>query len=158
MDNRPSWEEYFSDLIKLTAKRSACSRLKVGCMLIRDNRIISQGYNGFIAGCSHRSIMRNGHEMATVHAEQNAIVDCAKRGVSCDGATAYITHFPCLNCAKLLLSAGIINICYIDDYNNDEMVYTILKERNCKLKKIESKNDSVDMQAPLLLKRKREQT
>ena len=51
MDERPSWEEYFSDLIKLTAKRSACSRLKVGCMLIRDNRIISQGYNGFIAGC-----------------------------------------------------------------------------------------------------------
>ena len=157
MDDRPSWEEYFADLIKLTAKRSACQRLKVGCMLVRDNRIISQGYNGFIGGCLHKSIIRNGHEMATVHAEQNAIVDCAKRGVSCDGATAYITHFPCLNCAKLLISAGIENIYYIDDYNNDEVVYTILKERNCFLKKIIPKNDFEDKQDPLLLKRKREQ-
>ena len=118
MDDRPSWEEYFADLIKLTAKRSACQRLKVGCMLVRDNRIISQGYNGFIGGCLHKSIIRNGHEMATVHAEQNAICDCAKRGVSSNDCIAYITHYPCIICTRLLLASGIKDIKYIVESTN----------------------------------------
>ena len=68
---------------KSNFERSSCHRLQVGCLLVKDNRIISQGYNGHLPGAPHKSIVRNNHEQATVHAEQNAICDCAKRGVSC---------------------------------------------------------------------------
>ena len=100
---RPTWDEYFKEIVSVTAKRSSCERLNVGCILVKDNRIIAQGYNGFLPGCPHKSIVRENHEQATVHAEQNTIADCAKRTVSCDGATAFITHYPCLNCTKILL-------------------------------------------------------
>ena len=125
---RLQWDEYFSEIAKVTAKRSACERLLVGCVLVKDNRIISQGYNGFLPGCPHTSIIRNEHEEATVHAEQNAIADCAKRGVSCKGSTAYITHYPCIICARLLLAAGISAIKYLYDYKNDELVETFAKQ------------------------------
>jgi len=120
--NRPSWDDYFTQIVQVTSKRSPCERLQVGCLIVRDNRIISQGYNGFLPGCLHVSIVRNGHEHATIHAEQNAVADCAKRGVSCDGATAYITHFPCIMCCRLLLASGIIHIKYLNDYKNDSLV------------------------------------
>jgi len=119
---RPTWDEYFTKIILATKERSACDRLKVGCILVKDNRIISQGYNGFLPGCPHQSIVRDNHEQATIHAEQNALMDCAKRGASCDGCTAYITHYPCLICARLMLAAGIKRIKYIDNYKNDELV------------------------------------
>jgi dCMP deaminase len=119
---RPSWDEYFKEIVQVTAKRSPCERLQVGCLLVKANRIVSQGYNGFLPGCEHMSILRDGHEQATVHAEQNAIADCAKRGVSCQECTAYITHYPCIICCRLLLAAGIKEIKYIHDYRNDELV------------------------------------
>ena len=125
MSKRPSWEEYFKQIVQFTATRSSCDRLKVGCLLVSDNRIISQGYNGFLAGCPHKSIVVNNHEQATVHAEQNAITDCTKRGVSSDGCTAYITHYPCINCYKLLCASGIKEIKYINDYKNDENIEKI---------------------------------
>ena len=120
--SRPSWDEYFKEIVQVTAKRSPCERLQVGCLLVKDNRIISQGYNGFLPGCEHQSIIRDGHEQATVHAEQNAISDCARRGVSCEGCTAYITHYPCIICCRILLAAGITKIKYINNYHNDDLV------------------------------------
>ena len=120
--SRPSWEEYFKNIVEITATRSPCHRLQVGCLLVRDNRIISQGYNGFLPETPHESIVENNHEQATVHAEQNAIADCAKRGVSCDEATAYVTHYPCIICSRLLLASGIRCIKYINTYKNDELV------------------------------------
>lgn len=117
--NRPSWEQYFKNITLCTAERSPCNRLQVGCILVKDNRIISQGYNGFISGHPHNSVIINDHEIATIHAEQNAIIDCAKRGVRCEGSTAYITHFPCINCLKFLVQAGVVKIYYINDYKND---------------------------------------
>jgi dCMP deaminase len=120
--DRPSWEEYFKEIVQVTARRSPCHRLQVGCVLVSDNRIVSQGYNGFLPGCEHRSIVRDGHEQATVHAEQNAISDCAKRGVSCRDCVAYITHYPCVICCRLLLASGISKMYYISDYKNDELV------------------------------------
>ena len=67
----------------------------------------------------------------TVHAEQNCISDCAKRGISCKNATAYITHYPCINCAKILKpSAQIKEIIYFENYKNDELVLDILKNSN----------------------------
>ena len=133
---RPTWTEYFKELSQLTAKRSSCQRLHVGCIIVKDNRIISQGYNGYLPGCPHKQVLRHGHEVGTVHAEQNAITDCAKRGVCCNNATAYITHFPCLVCTKILLSSGISKINYINDYHNDELVYTFARNMNVNINQI----------------------
>ena len=119
---RPTWDEYFTKIVQVTSERSPCHRLKVGCLLVKDNRIVSQGYNGFLPGCAHNSIVRDNHEHATVHAEQNALMDCAKRGVSCNNSTAYITHYPCIICTRLLLAAGIKEIKYLSDYKNDALV------------------------------------
>ena len=127
-EHRPTWDEYFTQIVKVAASRSSCKRLNVGCLLVKDNRIISQGYNGFLPGCPHKSIVRNNHEQSTVHAEQNAIADCAKRGASCENSTAYITHYPCIICCKLLLASGIKKIKYINDYKNDELVSEYCKD------------------------------
>ena len=122
MSERLSWDEYFAKIVDVTAERSSCDRLHVGCLLVKDNRIVSQGYNGFLPGCPHKSVVRDNHEQATVHAEQNALCDCAKRGVSCAESIAYVTHYPCIICARLLLAAGIKEIKYLHDYKNDELV------------------------------------
>jgi dCMP deaminase len=97
------------------------------------HRIIAAGYNGFLPGAPHTPRVRDGHEQATVHAEQNAICDAARRGVSLAGATVYITHFPCINCAKILAAAGISCIKYHRDYRNDELVKEILTESRVSL-------------------------
>jgi len=133
---RPSWDEYFKEIVICTTKRSSCKRLQVGCLLVKDNRIISQGYNGFLPGCVHESIMRDGHEQATVHAEQNAICDCSKRGVSSENCTAYISHYPCIICTRLLIASGIKEIKYIHDYKNDLLVSYLSKQANINIKKI----------------------
>ena len=133
---RLNWDEYFAKIVKVTAERSSCDRLQVGCLLVKDNRIISQGYNGHLPGAPHVSIVRDNHEQATVHAEQNAICDCAKRGVSCDGAIAYITHYPCIICLRLLLTSGIKDIKYLEDYKNDELVELFCNQLNIKINKI----------------------
>ena len=135
-NNRPSWNEYFKEICMVTAKRSPCHRPQVGCILVVNNRIVSQGYNGFLPGCPHNSIVRNNHEQATVHAEQSALCDCAKRGVSCDSAIAYITHYPCLICTRLLLAAGIKEIFYVNDYNNDELVKVLCDQKDVLIKNL----------------------
>jgi len=135
-NERPNWNEYFKEISQVTSKRSPCERLKVGCVLVKDNRIISQGYNGFLPGFPHESIVRNNHEQATIHAEQNALCDCAKRGVSCNESIAYITHYPCVICTRLLLASGITQIYYINDYNNDELVEYFMKQKNIQMIKL----------------------
>ena len=134
--SRLTFDQMFKKILLATAERSPCHRLQVGCVLVKDKRIISQGYNGFLPGAAHKSIVRNNHEQATVHAEQNAICDCAKRGVSCQGATAYITHYPCIICTRLLLASGIKDIKYLEDYKNDELVKTFTDELNVKVNKL----------------------
>ena len=135
-EKRPTWDEYFKKIVQATRERSPCHRLKVGCLLVKDNRIVSQGYNGFLPGCKHQSIVRDNHEQATIHAEQNALMDCAKRGVRCDKSTAYITHYPCIICARLLLAAGIHEIKYIDDYKNDPLVNVFCNQCNVTVTKL----------------------
>ena len=133
---RPSWEEYFKQLVELAATRSSCERLHVGCIFVKENRIIAQGYNGYISGCQHKSIIKDNHNIATIHAEQNTICDCAKRGVSCNDCIAYITHYPCYNCAKLMISSGIKEIKFVNDYKNDPLVESLTEESNVKINKI----------------------
>lgn len=140
LPNRPSWDEYFMSTAILISSRSSCERLNVGCVLVsggeHKNRIIAAGYNGFLAGASHKSCVRDGHEQATVHAEQNAISDAARRGVSVNGSTAYITHFPCINCAKILAAAGVKSVKYLHDYHNDPLVFDIFKESGVEIIKL----------------------
>ena len=136
MEKRPDWDTYFKEIVQVTSKRSPCDRLKVGCLIVKDNRIISQGYNGFLPGCPHKSIVRDDHEQATIHAEQNALCDCAKRGVSCAESTAYVTHYPCIICARLLLAAGIKEIKYLEDYKNDELVKVFANQLDVSIIKI----------------------
>ena len=116
----------------LLSTRSPCERLHVGCVIVsageRKNRLIAAGYNGFLPGTPHTSRVREGHEQATVHAEQNAIADAARRGSSVEGCTAYVTHFPCINCAKILAAAGIAEIRYRQDYKNDPLVAPLLTD------------------------------
>ena len=130
--DRPTWDEYFMATALLMASRSACGRLHVGCVLVSGgehrNRIVAAGYNGFLPGTPHQSRVRDGHEQATVHAEQNAIADAARRGVSVSGSTAYVSHFPCVNCAKMLAAAGVRTIKYHVDYSNDPLVLDLLTE------------------------------
>ena len=133
---RISWDEYFSKIVMTTSERSPCERLQVGCLLVNDNRIVSQGYNGFLPGCPHDSIVRDNHEQATLHAEQNALMDCAKRGVSCNDCTAYITHYPCIICTRLLLEGGIKKIKYVNDYKNDELVKKFTEQCNVCVEKL----------------------
>jgi dCMP deaminase len=77
--------------------------------------------------------VRDGHEQATVHAEQNAVADAARRGSSVEGCIAYVTHYPCINCAKILAAAGIAEIKYHQDYSNDPLVAQILGDAGVKV-------------------------
>lgn len=135
---RPSWDEYFKQITHLVSTRSSCEKLHVGCLFVKDNRIIAQGYNGYIAGCKHKMVIKDNHNIGTIHAEQNAITDCAKRGVSCDKCVAYISHYPCFNCMKLMVSCGITEIKYIDDYKNDPLVKDLANEAKIQIKKLEN--------------------
>ena len=92
--------------------------------------IISSGYNGHLPNTKHRSVIRNNHEQMTVHAEVNSIIDCAKRNISTNNATAYVTHYPCLNCFKTLISGGIKKIIYNENYKNDPLVKELSDELN----------------------------
>jgi dCMP deaminase len=138
--HRPSWDEYFMATAVLIASRSNCERLHVGCVIVtggtRKNRLVAAGYNGYLPGTPHLSRLRDGHEQATVHAEQNAVADAARRGSSVEGCVAYVTHFPCINCAKILAAAGIAEVKYRADYHNDPLVAPLLADAGVKISKL----------------------
>ena len=117
---RPSWDEYFIEIMDAIAKRATCDRGRSGCVIAKDKRVVSTGYVGSPAGCSHCD--EAGHEMHTVvqedgtqsrhcirtaHAEQNAIAQAARNGVATDGATLYCKMTPCYVCAKMIINSGI---------------------------------------------------
>ncbi|MEO6875420.1 MAG: deaminase [Opitutaceae bacterium] len=134
---RPSWDEYFMATAMLMSTRSNCERLHVGCVIVtggaRKNRLVAAGYNGYLPGTPHVTQVRDGHEQATVHAEQNAVADAARRGSAVEGCVAYVTHFPCINCAKIMAAAGIVEVRYRLDYANDPLVGPLLAEAGVKI-------------------------
>ncbi len=141
-NQRQSWDDYFLEISKMVAKRSTCDRAFVGCVIVnKDHRIVSTGYNGSVSGNPHcidvGHVMRDGHCIATIHAEMNALLYCAKEGISVNNCTAYVTHFPCLNCTKSLIQAGIKRIVYIKDYRVDDYSIELLNKNNIEYKKIE---------------------
>ncbi len=138
---RKNWNEYFMEITELVASRSTCDRAFVGCVLVNDDhRIISTGYNGSIGGNPHCNDighkMRDGHCIATIHAEMNALLYCAKEGISVKGCTCYVTHFPCLNCTKALIQAGIKSIFYKNDYRIDEYAVELLETNHIAFRKL----------------------
>ncbi|MCT4396784.1 ComE operon protein 2 [Periweissella beninensis] len=136
MKKRLPWDEYFMLQAVTLSSRSTCNRLSVGAVLVKGNRIIASGYNGAVTGDDHcldvGDLMIDGHCVRTIHAEQNALIQCAKYGISVNGAEVYVTDFPCINCTKLLLQAGIKKINFLRNYNNNDYAQHLIK-----LKKIE---------------------
>lgn len=135
-NDRLSWNQYFGMIVTVTKLRSSCKRLKVGCLIVKENRIISSGYNGNIPGAPHKSLVKDGHEQLTIHAEINAICHAAKNGINLNNSIAYITHFPCVNCAKSLISSGIKEIIYLEDYKNSEIAKELLISGGIKVNKL----------------------
>lgn len=126
---RVSWDEYFMQIAEIVKTRSTCLRREVGAVIVKDNRIITTGYNGAPSGLKHCTEMggcereRLGipsgqrHELCrALHAEQNAIIQAANLGISTAGATIYITLQPCVICAKMLINAGITRIVHKGAY------------------------------------------
>ncbi len=125
---RPSWDEYFMQIAAQVAGRSTCMRRQTGAILVKDRRILATGYNGTPAGLRHceevgclreqRSIASGSHHELCrgIHAEQNAVIQAAKHGISIDGAVIYSTHQPCVLCAKILINAGVVDIAFRDPY------------------------------------------
>ncbi len=137
---RASWDEYFMQIAEIVKTRSTCLRREVGAVIVKDNRIITTGYNGAPSGLKHctelggcereRLGIPSGqrHELCrALHAEQNAIIQAAKLGITTEGATIYITLQPCVICAKMLVNAGIRRIVHKGEYP-DELSRKILEE------------------------------
>ena len=135
-NTRLDWDEYFMSIALLASQRSPCKRLHVGSVIVKNNRLISMGYNGFIPGAPHISRVQDNHEQSIIHSEINAITDCARRGVSLEGSKMYITHYPCINCFKTIAACGIKEIIYLEDYNNNSMVSDLANDSNILIKKI----------------------
>ena len=147
-DTRMSWDEYFMEMAKLASKRSTCLRRQVGAVIVQDKHVIATGYNGAPKGIPHcgelggcyreQNNIPSGerHELCrALHAEQNAIIQAATYSQGIEGATMYITHQPCVICAKMIINAGIERIVVNEGYP-DEMSVDILEEAGLRIVKL----------------------
>ena len=137
---RENWDNYFMKIAEDVAERATCDRLHVGCIIVRDKRIIACGYNGSISNDEHCEdvgckVVEN-HCVRTVHAEMNAFLQCARFGIATDGAVIYITHFPCLSCTKAIIQAGIEKIYYLNSYNDNEYAMELLRKSGVAIRKV----------------------
>lgn len=145
MSKRPSWNEYFSGIAKLTASRSNCIRRQVGCVIVNNNRIISTGYNGTPFGikncfekgcqrCNDRSVVAGSalEDCICLHAEENAILTSH---CNLNGFTMYCTHKPCLGCLKRIIQVGIATVYYKIDYPCNDIYSNLLLQSNVKILK-----------------------
>ena len=136
---RPDWDKYFMEITEMVATRTTCLRRGVGAVIVKENRILATGYNGAPAGVEHCldiGCMREKNNIPSgerqelcrgIHAEQNAIVQAARFGVSLLDSTIYITTQPCITCAKLIINVGVRRVVYKNPYP-DKMSLEILKE------------------------------
>lgn len=146
---RISWDQYFMAQSHLLALRSTCTRLTVGATIVRDKRIIAGGYNGSIAGGDHcvdkGCYVIDHHCVRTIHAEMNALLQCAKFGVPTTEAEIYVTHFPCLQCTKAIIQAGIKTVYYAKDYKNHPYALELFEQANVKVEQVELKEQVIDL-------------
>ena len=123
-------------IAQVVSSRATCDRKHVGALLVRERIILSTGYNGSIRGMPHclevGHIMEDGHCVATIHAESNAILQAAKNGVNIDGATCYVTASPCWNCFKQIANTGLRRIVYGEFYR-DRRIFDVAKRLGIEL-------------------------
>ncbi|TZE81301.1 deoxycytidylate deaminase [Calorimonas adulescens] len=136
---RPSWDDYFMEILDIVKTRSTCLRRQVGAIIVRGNRILTTGYNGAPSGmahCSETGCLRDKMGIPSgerqelcrgLHAEQNAIIQAGLYGIDIKGSTIYCTHKPCITCTKMIINAGIIRVVYKEDYP-DELSEEFFKE------------------------------
>lgn len=140
VDQRIPWNQYFMAQAVLLSLRSTCTRLEVGATLVKDRRIIAGGYNGAVSGdnhcIDHGCYVVDGHCIRTIHAEMNALLQCAKLGISTDDAEIYVTHFPCLHCTKAILQAGIKKIYYLHDYHNNPYAIELIQKLGVEIQQV----------------------
>lgn len=144
---RISWDDYFLKVAMLVSERATCPRMHCGCVLVRDKRILATGYNGSIPAGEHCDdagcLIVDNHCVRTIHAEMNAIAQCALHGISTIGATAYITNMPCTNCAKALIAAGIEEVVVASDYH-DTLAERFFKEADVPLRRMNLPHIEID--------------
>lgn len=145
---RPSWDQYFMEVAEVVRKRSTCMRRQVGAVIVKDNRILSTGYNGAPKGLKHCAEVGctranynvpsgERHELCRgLHAEQNAIIQAAVFGTAIDGATIYTTLSPCVLCTKMIINSGIKRIVLREQYN-DPLAIEMLEESGITVVKID---------------------
>jgi dCMP deaminase len=141
---RPSWDEYFARMAQLVASRSTCLRRHVGAVIVKDRMVLSTGYNDTPRGvpnCGDGGCARCASDAPTavgldtclcIHAEMNCVIQAAYHGVSINGATIYVTHQPCLTCAKMLVNAGIRRVIFTGDYP-DAAARTLMEDAGVEL-------------------------
>jgi dCMP deaminase len=144
---RASWDDYFMNIARVVSSRSTCERKFVGAVIVRDRTILSTGYNGSIRGMPHCTdvghMMVDGHCVATIHAEVNAIIQAAKNGVSIDGAAVYVTASPCWSCFKAIANAGMKRIIYGEFYR-DERIFDVAKQIGIELLHLQPSEAAVE--------------
>jgi dCMP deaminase len=133
---RLDWDDYFMSIALLASQRSPCERLQVGSVIVKNNRLISMGYNGYIPGAPHISRVKDNHEQSIIHSEINAITDCAKRGASLENGKIYVTHYPCINCFRSIAACGIKEIMYLNEYKNDPIVNELANDSGIIIKQL----------------------
>jgi dCMP deaminase len=147
--SRISWDQYYMAQSHLLALRSTCTRLMVGATIVREKRIIAGGYNGSISGSEHcideGCYLEDNHCIRTIHAEINALLQCAKFGVPTAGAEIYVTHFPCLNCSKSIIQSGIKKVYYAKDYKNHPYALQLFKQANVQVEQVELEEMILDL-------------
>ena len=134
-------DKYYIKVAKLCSKNSYAIKLQVGAIIVKDGQIMSDGFNGTPCGfenkCEVKSMDGSLHTLSYVlHAESNAILKCAKYGRATNGSTLYITHSPCIECAKLIIQAGIVRVVYLEEYKNSDGI-ELLKRIGIKVEKFE---------------------
>lgn len=121
---RPSWDEFFLGMADYTAQMATCPRLHVGACIVRNKQVLSLGFNGAPSGHAHCTeigcLIVDGGCLRTRHAELNAIMQAVQRGIDLKGATVYLTHSPCEDCARALIREGIARVVYRTAYRKPE--------------------------------------
>jgi len=159
IDPRPDWNDYFMAFANLAATRASCVRRRVGAVIVKDNMVLTTGYNGAPRGMAHAAEVgclrdRLGvpsgqrHELCRgLHAEQNAIIQAARHGLSIAGGTLYCTTHPCVICLKMVINAGLVAVYYTEGYA-DEIVKQILAETQFPVHLLQKSAGSTSSPAP----------
>lgn len=138
---RPNWDSYFMKIAYAVSERSTCDRAFVGAVLVLEKRILTTGFNGSPAGQPHCDevghLLVEEHCVRTIHAETNAIIQAALHGISTRDCTCYVTHFPCINCTKVLINAGMSRLVYNVAYRMDDNALGFLSTANIEVAQLD---------------------